>query len=64
MVVKIVKGKILIRLLLQKQSDLDLHCMTQSFWEATSFQNSRTFTVNVHLITKILTNEQYKRKIP
>ena len=38
--------------------------MSQSFGEATSFRNSRKFTVNVYLITKILTKEQYKRNIP
>ena len=37
-------GKTLIRLLLQKQSDLGLHCLSLSFWQVTSVQNIRTFT--------------------
>ena len=39
--------KILIRLLLQKQSDLGLHCLTKPFWQATSVPNFRTFTVDI-----------------
>ena len=35
-------GKTLIRLLLQKQSDLGLHCLSRTFWHATSVQNLRT----------------------
>ena len=35
----------MIRLLLQKQSDLGMHCLPRSFWQATSVQNFRTFTV-------------------
>ena len=38
-------GKTLIRLLLQKQSDLGLHCLSIPFWQVTSVQNFRTFTV-------------------
>ena len=38
-------GKTLIRLLLQKQSDLGLHCLSLPFWQATSIQNLRTSTV-------------------
>ena len=37
-------GKTLIRLLLQKQSDLGLHCLSRLVWQATSVRN--TFTVN------------------
>ena len=38
-------GKTLIRLLLQKQSDLGLHCMPRPFWQTTCVRNFRTFTV-------------------
>ena len=38
-------GKILIRLLLQKQSDLGLCCLYRLIWAATSVRNFRTFTV-------------------
>ena len=41
------RGKTLVRMLLQKQSDLGLHCLFLSFWLATSVQNFRTFTINV-----------------
>ena len=41
------RGKTLVRMLLQKQSDLGLHCLSLSFWLATSVQNFRTFTINV-----------------
>ena len=37
--------KTLIRLLLQKQSDLGLHCLTRPFCPATSDKNFRTFSV-------------------
>ena len=37
-------GKTLIRLLLQKQSDLGLHCLSMPFMQATSVRNCRTFT--------------------
>ena len=37
--------KAMIRLLLQKQSDLGLHCLPMPFWQATSVWNFRTFTV-------------------
>ena len=30
---------------LKKQSDLDLHCLSRSFWQATSVQHFRTFTL-------------------
>ena len=39
-------GKILIRLLLKKQSDLGLHCLSMSFWQATSAQIFRISTVH------------------
>ena len=29
----------------QKQSDLGLHCLSRPFWQVTSFQNFRTFTI-------------------
>ena len=29
----------------QKQSDLGLHCLSRFFWQVTSVQNFRTFTV-------------------
>ena len=38
-------GKTLIRLLLRKQSDLGLSCLFKPFWQATSVQNFRSFTV-------------------
>ena len=38
-------GKTLIGLLLQKQSDLGLHCLSRPFWQAASVLNFRTFTV-------------------
>ena len=33
------------RLLLQKQSDLGLHCFSRAFLQATNFQNLRTSTI-------------------
>ena len=39
-------GKTLIRLLLQKQSDLGMSCLSKLFWQATSVRNFRTFTVH------------------
>ena len=39
------RGKILIRLLLQKQSDLDLHCLSMPCWQSTIVRNFRSFTV-------------------
>ena len=38
-------GKTPIRLLLQKQSDLGLPCLSRLFWQAISVRNFRTFTV-------------------
>ena len=35
----------MIRLLLQKQADLGLPCLSRPFWQATNVQNFRTFTV-------------------
>ena len=35
----------MIRLLLWKQSDLGLPCLSRAFWQASSVQNFRTFTV-------------------
>ena len=40
-------GKTLIILLLQKQSDLGLHCLFRSFLQAISVQNFRTSIVIV-----------------
>ena len=31
----------------RKQSDLGLDCLSKQFWQATSFQNFRTFTVMI-----------------
>ena len=42
---RIQAGKILIRLLLQKQSDLGLHCSSRPVWQVTGVQNFRTSTV-------------------
>ena len=30
---------------LKKQSDTSLHCLSRPFWQATSVQNFRTFTI-------------------
>ena len=38
----------------QKQSDLGLHCLSWPFWQATSVQNFRTFTVNIKVDTKVV----------
>ena len=38
----------LIRLLLQKQSDLSLCCLSRPFWQATCGGYSTTFTANVN----------------
>ena len=35
----------MIGLLLQKQSDLSLHCLCKPFWQATSVRNFRMFAV-------------------
>ena len=48
MFVRIQTGKTLISLLLQKQSDLGLTCLSRPFWLATSVPNFRTFTVRIH----------------
>ena len=45
MLVRIQTGKTLIRLLLQKQSDLGLPCLSRPFWQATSVGNLRISTV-------------------
>ena len=42
-------GKTLIRLLLQKQSDLVIHCLARPVWQATSVLNFRTFTINLKI---------------
>ena len=42
--------KTLIRLLLQKQSDLGLHCLPMPFPQATSVRNFRTCTVSSYTI--------------
>ena len=39
-------GKTLIRLLLQKQSDLGLHCLHRPYWQSASVRNFRTFIIN------------------
>ena len=44
MLISIANRKTLIRLLLKKQSDLGLHCLSRPFWHAASVQNFRTFT--------------------
>ena len=44
-------AKILIRLLLQKQSDLGLLCLSRILWQATTVRNFRTFTVLPFLYT-------------
>ena len=47
-------GKILIRLFLQKQSGLVLHCLSRPFGQATSVQNLRRFTVTVMYFYHVL----------
>ena len=39
-------GEILIRLHLQKQSDLGLHCLSRHFWQTISVRNFRKFAVS------------------
>ena len=43
--VRIANRENLIRLLLQKQSDLGLHCLSRSFCQATIVPNFRTFNI-------------------
>ena len=38
-------GMTLIKLFLQKQSDLGQHCLSRHYWQATDVQSFRTFTV-------------------
>ena len=45
MLVGIANRETLIRLLLQKQSDLGLYCLPRPFWQETSIQNFRIFSV-------------------
>ena len=47
LVVNANRGETLIRLLLQKQSDLGLHCFSRPFGQATSVQNFRASTVQL-----------------
>ena len=42
---KMLAGKTLIRLFLQKQSDLGLHCLSVHFWQETSVRNFSKFTI-------------------
>ena len=39
------QGRPLVKLLLQKQSDQGLHCLSRPFWQATIVRKFRTFTV-------------------
>ena len=55
MLVKIANRE-LIRLLLQKQSDLGLHCLSRPFGRATSIQNFRTFAVTQNRIDNKVIN--------
>ena len=49
------KGTTLIRLLFQKLPVLGLHCFSRQFWQATSVQNFRTFTICVsYLLVKTM----------
>ena len=43
-------GKALIRLFLQKQSDLGLHCLSRPFWQATSVKIFRKFLDKVNVL--------------
>ena len=45
MLVRVANREDPVRLLLQKQSDLGLHCLSRPFWQATSVQNFRTLTI-------------------
>ena len=54
-------GKTLIRLLLEKQSDLDLHCLSRLFWQC-NVHNFRTFTIA--FITKKKLVCSYKSIVP
>ena len=42
------------RLLLQKQSDLGLRCLSRHFWLVTCVQNFRTFTVKYYIPGKVM----------
>ena len=55
MLVKIANRE-LIRLLLQKQSDLGLYCLSRPFGRATSIQNFRTFAVTQNRIDNKVIN--------
>ena len=50
-------GKTLIRLLLQKQSDQGLPCLSRLLWQATTVWNLRTFTVKT-IYSDILYNSK------
>ena len=48
---RIANRKTLIRLLLQKQSGLDLCCLFRLFWQATSVRNFIMFTIAIHTVS-------------
>ena len=48
------KGTTLSRLLLQKQSDLGLHCLSRPLWQAPSVRYFRIFTENTNLFTSVI----------
>ena len=50
-------GKTLIRLLLQKQSDLGLCFLSRPFWQATSVRNFRKYIIKLHIIIWVLMPE-------
>ena len=50
------EDKTLIRLLLKKQPDLGLPCLSRPFWQATSVQNFKTF--------RILTISNFNGQLP
>ena len=54
MLVRVATGKMLIRLLLQKQSDLGLRCFSRPLWQATSVCNLTISTASLSLIHKML----------
>ena len=50
LLVRIAIGIILIKLLLQRQSDLARPCLSRAFWQAASVQNFRTFTLGIYCL--------------
>ena len=49
MLVRIANRETLIRLLLQRQFDLGLHCLPMPFWQATSALTFKPFTIHLKI---------------